>query len=169
MGLSLWYKRLRHSHGYGVHSPFAYRMVREVINPSRRYGYYMYDTVSALHTHHICASQLRLIFRLVAEFNPSTLSIAAGDPDDHRALRHTALMAAPGAEIISDGRADLLICADRYSHCIDARDAIFIDRRNPAFTTMAAAMPHGQIYRSARSAIIVTRPHLPLQTLEIRF
>lgn len=34
------YKRWRHTRGYGVHSPFAYQMVTEVINGRRGYAYY---------------------------------------------------------------------------------------------------------------------------------
>lgn len=34
------YKRWRHTRGFGVHSPFAYRMVKEVVSPPRGYAYY---------------------------------------------------------------------------------------------------------------------------------
>ncbi len=32
--------RWRHRHGFGVHSPFAYQLIREVITPRRIYCYY---------------------------------------------------------------------------------------------------------------------------------
>ena len=32
--------RWRHSRGFGVHSPFAFRLVTEAIRPPRRYAYY---------------------------------------------------------------------------------------------------------------------------------
>lgn len=38
-----WFKRLRHSKGFGVHSPFAFMLVNEIINC--RYRYYGYDDV----------------------------------------------------------------------------------------------------------------------------
>lgn len=34
------YKRWRHTRGFGVHSPFAYRIVKEVVHPPRGYAYY---------------------------------------------------------------------------------------------------------------------------------
>lgn len=34
------YKRWRHTRGFGVHSPFAYRLVTEVVRPPRGYAYY---------------------------------------------------------------------------------------------------------------------------------
>ena len=39
------YKRWRHTRGYGVHSPFAYTVVKEVIRPGRRYAYYGYEDI----------------------------------------------------------------------------------------------------------------------------
>lgn len=38
------YKRWRHSRGYGVHSPFAYKFVTDVLRPGP-YGYYSYHDI----------------------------------------------------------------------------------------------------------------------------
>lgn len=40
MRLFSLYRRWRHSRGYGVHSPFAYRIVKEVVAPTSGYTYY---------------------------------------------------------------------------------------------------------------------------------
>ena len=47
--MNLWdsYIRWRHSKGYGVHSPFAYKFVTEVLRPGI-YGYYAYNQLEAL-------------------------------------------------------------------------------------------------------------------------
>ena len=42
------YKRWRHGHGYGVHSPYAYHIVREVLRPSDQVGYYAYTDIHSL-------------------------------------------------------------------------------------------------------------------------
>lgn len=39
--------RKRHSRGFGVHSPYAYRFVKDVIRPGI-YGYYAYDFIDDL-------------------------------------------------------------------------------------------------------------------------
>ena len=45
---SLWHSllRRRHSRGFGIHSPYAYRFVTDVVRP-RIYGYYAYDDIDA--------------------------------------------------------------------------------------------------------------------------
>lgn len=47
--MNLWrhYLRWRHSKGYGVHSPYAYRLITEVLRPGR-YGYYAYQQLDKL-------------------------------------------------------------------------------------------------------------------------
>lgn len=35
------YRRWRHSRGYGVHSPFAYTLVKEALYPAMGYAYYL--------------------------------------------------------------------------------------------------------------------------------
>lgn len=39
------YRRWRHTKGYGVHSPYAYRLVKLALHPARGYGYYGYDAI----------------------------------------------------------------------------------------------------------------------------
>lgn len=43
--IMLAYRRWRHSRGYGVHSPYAYRLVKLALHPQRGYGYYGYDSI----------------------------------------------------------------------------------------------------------------------------
>lgn len=47
--MNLWkeYLRWRHSKGFGVHSPYAYRFITDVLNPGR-YGYYAYNQLHQL-------------------------------------------------------------------------------------------------------------------------
>lgn len=45
--LSEAYKRWRHTRGYGVHSPFGYSIIKDVVSPCHIYGYYGYDDLDA--------------------------------------------------------------------------------------------------------------------------
>lgn len=86
------YKRWRHTHGYGVHSPFAYMMVKEIVRPGRLYRYYaetaLYGTSlsktaegraakkSALLIHRFCA-RLAIRYCVVSEGIPPLWAEAA--------------------------------------------------------------------------------------------
>lgn len=39
------YRRLRHTFGHGVHSPFAYRIVTDILRPRRGYAWYGYEEI----------------------------------------------------------------------------------------------------------------------------
>lgn len=40
MKVAGFFTRWRHARGFGIHSPFAYRLIREAIRPARGYAYY---------------------------------------------------------------------------------------------------------------------------------
>lgn len=44
-GIAEAYRRWRHGRGYGVHSPFAYELVKQVVRPERGYAYYGYGAI----------------------------------------------------------------------------------------------------------------------------
>lgn len=74
------YKRWRHSRGYGVHSPFAYDIVRHVINPARGYAYYGYhelETASA-NSPRAMRRAAFLLLRLTARCDVASAFISAG-------------------------------------------------------------------------------------------
>lgn len=47
MGFWDFYLRWRHSKGFGVHSPYAYKFVTDVVNPGK-YGYYAYKRLDRI-------------------------------------------------------------------------------------------------------------------------
>lgn len=65
--------RYRVSHGYGVHSPFAYRFIINVLR--ERLPYYAYSAIDALGGA-MPARQAKLLFRLVNHFEPATVSLS---------------------------------------------------------------------------------------------
>lgn len=56
-----WYRRWRHTRGFGVHSPLAFRLVETVVK--RHYGYYNYDALEA-ESNSSCAGGVVQVHRL---------------------------------------------------------------------------------------------------------
>lgn len=43
-----YFRSIRNSKGYGVHSPFAFYFISHIINPKNYYGYYCYESIEHL-------------------------------------------------------------------------------------------------------------------------
>lgn len=77
-----WYKRLRHSKGFGIHSPFAFMLVNEIINC--RYRYYGYDDIEPyIDSMKGCKQRrlARLLIRLVGRISFKKF-VAIGETDE---------------------------------------------------------------------------------------
>lgn len=92
MGLAAWYKRLRHSYGYGVHSPYAYELVERAVSPGRYswYGYYDIDAALGNAVLPRVRRNARMLLRLAAFLQPRTVFL----PSHSHAAFHAALEAA---------------------------------------------------------------------------
>lgn len=76
----IWLSRFRHRKGYGVHSPFAFRLITDVVY--QRWPYYRYRELAAQEAglpdalRRADSRKLkRLLFRLVNEAQPQTLAL----------------------------------------------------------------------------------------------
>lgn len=168
------YRRWRHGRGFGVHSPYAFRMVNDVLRLPPDYAYYAYDDI-ARERHRLQApvplAEAFLIFRAVNEFQPSLVAILARGPLE-RLLCSIVRLASPGAEISHDigslgGEGCMLIAYDAPAGALPAGCHAFL--AGSALAALPARMPFGHIYRSSRRAIVAARPHLPFQTFDIKF
>lgn len=81
------YKRWRHSRGFGVHSPFAYDLVRMAIRPGKGYGYYGYNLIerealrpSAAHYTRRDRRDARLLLGILAQLCIRRLILPKGLP-----------------------------------------------------------------------------------------
>ena len=78
----IWLKRFRFRRGYGVHSPFAYRLITDVVY--ERHPYYAYRELKALrslskHSSTYAERVDKLLFRLVNRFAPQrVLEVGTG-------------------------------------------------------------------------------------------
>ena len=96
MGVLAYYKRWRHSKGFGIHSPFAYRFITEVL--CQPLPYYSYSRIGS-------DKDLRLLVRLLAFFRPERIMIMSRNPGRYTAIIKTV---APQSEIV-DCDADFIL------------------------------------------------------------
>ncbi len=98
-------RRLRTSHGYGVHSPFAYDLITQVLR--QRLPYYAYSELDrtlprlARRKRRYC----RLLFRLANRWQPQTIYAPQAD----RAERAHLHAGCRKARFVSEAPADLMV------------------------------------------------------------
>ena len=164
MGLFLSYKRLRHSRGFGIHSPWAYRFVTEAIRPHRGYAYYAYR--SAIMRRPLAVNP-RLLFRVILHLRPKSVTIAA-PTEMVAAYEDIVKIAAPEAEIKASG-GELLICVGMSEAVLDGtRHAVFTNKRNKGLSRLTAGMQRGHVYLSRRAAIVADCK-APFQRFDISY
>lgn len=85
----VWLRRIRHRKGYGVHSPFAFNMLTQVIYaPGQYYAYRELNALFSLRDRLMRPRRRavdRLLFRLSNALQPSTFCLLGAS---ERALRH---------------------------------------------------------------------------------
>ena len=157
MGVVAYYKRWRHSRGFGIHSPFAYRFITEVL--CQPLAYYAY-------AHTGKDRNLRLIVRLLAFFRPERIMIAS---DDAGRYADIVKKIAPRARIV-DRDADFLI-ADRRVELGGPVNAVFLGRQAVEWwQTECCGMPYGMSFSNGCSrTVCAALPHLPRQDFSLRF
>ena len=87
-----WWQRLRHGRGFGVHSPSAYRYIREVL--CERYSYYAYEQIDAVADSLPGGrSRARMLLRVAIHARQADIAVT-GSPD---VVRRVVAYACPSA------------------------------------------------------------------------
>lgn len=162
LGILSSFKRLRHGRGFGVHSPYAYAFITEVLR--QPYAYYAYAELPD-------AQMYRLIFRVALSLRPQRVALE-GTPG----LRVCVEKAYPGAAVVSPAEADLIILDANAEPSFDlspypAASAIVLNyRHSPAWDAYRKAMTAGMTFANRGTvAIGVALPHLPRQDFDVKF
>lgn len=151
--------RRRCSRGFGVHSPFAYRFITEVLCLPGEYGYYAYSSAGR-------DRRMRLLVRLLACFNPVSVAIDL----DAGAERVEALVreVLPHAAV-NEGKPDFII-ADKDLAGFMPCNALILGREAASVLASArAALGHGMtFFNGCDCAVIAALEHLPRQDFELK-
>lgn len=166
------FQRLRHKYGFGIHSPFAYHFITEVLN--QRHGYYAY---AQLHHKHE-----RLVFRVALYFRPGRVVLMAPE------LASASVSLAMPAAIIGNQTdtdlcdRDLAVCdaasadpraVDTLLTAVKCRNLPAIILNHSKINNLQAfleQLPHGMTFDNHRDAIIIVpRPTLPRQDFAVAF
>lgn len=170
--ISEGYKRLRHTRGHGVHSPFAYMLVKEAVHPSPQYAYYGdldidnsfgNDFVVSMRRH------ARILLRLIVLLQPKTVYMPQGI---HPAFP-TAVKCADSSIILKRGLGDApncdMICStdskvplDTLLEFISRPGSIIAIRKIPEdwVDRIFEALPEGLVLRGKKTIIAVNRPRM---------
>jgi hypothetical protein len=80
----VWLKRFRHRHGYGVHSPFAFGFITDVIYERKSYYCYqpLHERRAALPDSQLRHSERidRLLFRIANRLQPECVALTGASP-----------------------------------------------------------------------------------------
>lgn len=147
--------------GFGIHSPFAFRFVTEVLR--QPYSYYGYAELPDRRS--------RLLLRLLVAFRPERVAFYGGDD----ALRRAVSLANSRAKII-EGESDAeFVVADCRGWSSAEVSALFNRQPMPAALllncrSVPALADHGMTFNNHRGTVVVAPlPHLPRQDFDLRF
>lgn len=160
-----FFQRLRHSRGFGIHSPFAFRFITEVLNLPDIYGYYAYMYVEG--------KTLRTVFRTAAYFQPKKVCIV----DDIAGVRTAVTHAVPKAARAAMYEADMVIFDAARQRTLPAEALrpgsivlILNYKKWKNRNAYLASLSYGMSFTNASSiSIIVPLPHLPRQDFDVSF
>lgn len=168
-------RMLRHAGGFGVHSPFAYRFITEVLN--QPYAYYAYGRLRSVRE--------RLLFRVA-------LALDSTGPEGrrhavrriaiygNRELRQPLRLALPRAAF-TEHNPDLVVLDARYASEADRAalgclleagtlQGAVVFGSFPRLREVLAAMPAGMTFDNhAGTVVVVPSPALPRQDFDVSF
>lgn len=154
----------RHSRGFGIHSPFAFRFVTEVL--CQPLHYYAYSDIPA-------DRSLRLLLRLVLSFRPRRVCVMSAQSD----ILGRAVRAASSAVVLADSSPDMLVVdvattpPDRYLPLLSPGvHAVFFKASPADVDAILSARQAGMTFSNRRGTLVVASyTHIPRQDFDVRF
>lgn len=182
------YVRWRHSRGFGVHSPFAYNLVRMAIHPGD-YGYYGYSDIDRVllspgyKAYPHARDDARLLLRLLVQLRSRRLILPEGLPAMEAAAK--AAGAASRRFRKADGDRDSLPAPREGDFLVSVRDILTPDQLSlrlqrgtsllilyPSKETAAtihASCGRGLIFHGLRLLLAIPREEMAFVSYTMRF
>lgn len=171
--------KLRRSRGFGVHSPFAFAFLMNVLN-ERKAAYYAYPALDALAANRRERNENRLIYRVLAFFNPAEViavgeSPAAVDFAVADALPRAAFSREdaaperwPALTIVNNVGEGAVIPDFSGAECVVLVRGLAGNAANIGFfNRLRADAPYGMAFYDRNIGIFVGRPTLPRQDFAV--
>lgn len=164
------YKRWRHTRGYGVHSPFAYMLVKEVVRPGSDYVWYAYTDVDNAMADRVARRyrrQARILLRLAARLAVESAFIPQNVSGPFRA----ALLGADSRMHIVTAMAEIDRCRligtigdyiplETLTRLMarPGRILVFLNVPDGWRESLFGAVDEGLMFYSRRNVIVINRP-----------
>lgn len=182
--ISQAYKRWRHSRGFGVHSPYAYDLIKSVVSPGN-YAYYGYwDIDKAIlspqaHDYPFLRKDARLLLRLLVWLKSSRLLIY---PPQQTVFSTVAAAAGikyadiSNLKTLAPKAGDLLLISGKSPRdgegakiITEGVGIIAFDPSKRLRKEMTEAMKDGLILEGTRILLAIPRPEMVLTSYSIKF
>ena len=158
------YSCWRHGRGFGIHSPFAFSLITEVLR--QKLPFYGYADISR-------DRRMRLLYRLVVRFRPRRVMIVSSQP----ALLEATVCRASRLVSLVDSAPDMLV-ADAVDCSADAigrllrpgMSALILNADKSTRAVLSEAMPCGMLFDNRHGTMVIAAlEHLPRQDFDVKF
>ncbi len=140
----------RTSLGFGIHSPFAFGFVRNVLrNPHPFYAF----------RREITSADERRLFRVVNYFNPQTVALIGNETEGPRRV---IARCCPLARFVSDATGSDFVYLAPGADAPDEFKVVYA-------ANMVQSPPRAMVFSNGREGIAIRRHSLPAQTFLLNF
>ena len=157
------------SRGHGIHSPFAYHFVSEVIGCRHPYAYYAYDVIDSLASSPHTVALSRLAHRVAVDRRPHSVGVTGCV--DAAVAEGARLWSTRCAVVEGDMEAQMVIVgpATPREELPSAAGRTLLVLDNSLVDSLSAPLEEGMTFIGHRCSIIIGDRGLPLQSFKLWF
>lgn len=164
-------QRAARRRGFGVHSPFAFSFIRNVIaQPCRYYAYSELDKLCR--PNGLSKSDVRLLFRVMLSQHPSTIGMYCSQPTE-RIAQYAGRLACPQARRADSSPMDMIITdAEGFSEkvieaAVMGTSVVILTPHKDDVNALWRATSRGMLFCRPHITIYIAHNHLPHQRFDV--